>query len=101
MWQTLAYKPTVRCAYCVAVCPAGEDVVGLFTHDREKHLDRTARRYQARPEPIYVTPGSPAEAHVLRHFPAKRPRHVAYSSPVPDPEAQEAGPRPAPDEGGS
>ncbi len=96
MWQTLAYKPTVRCAYCVGVCPAGEDVVGLFTHDREKHLDRTIRRYQGRPEPVYVTPGSPAEDHVLRNFPAKRPRRVPHSSPVPDEPAHEARPKEAP-----
>ncbi|HEX6388334.1 MAG TPA: hypothetical protein VFZ89_02780, partial [Solirubrobacteraceae bacterium] len=96
MWQTLAYKPTVRCAYCVGVCPAGEDVVGLFTHDREKHLDRTIRRYQGRPEPVYVTPGSPAEDHVLRNFPAKRPRRVPHSSPTPDAQAHEARPKEAP-----
>lgn len=96
MWQTLAYKPTVRCAYCVAVCPAGEDVVGLFTDDPETHLDRTARRYRARAEPVYVTPGSPAEDHVLRNFPAKAPRHVAYSTSRADAEAQEQRPLPAP-----
>jgi epoxyqueuosine reductase len=101
MWQTLAYKPTVRCAYCVAVCPAGEDVVGLFRDDPKLHLDRTARRYQARAESIYVTPGSPAEDHLVHNFPAKRPRHVQYSSPRPDPEAQEKRPLAAPDpEGG-
>jgi epoxyqueuosine reductase QueG len=101
IWQTLAYKPTVRCAYCVAVCPAGEDVIGLYEHDRETHLDRTARRYRAKAEYVYVTPGSPAEDHVQRNFPVKRPRHVPYSTARPDPEAQEKRPLPAPDpEGG-
>jgi len=101
MWQTLAYKPTVRCAYCVAVCPAGDDVVGVFAHEPEKHLDRTIRRYQSRPEPVYVTPGSPAEDHVLRNFPAKRPRRVPHSTSLPDARPHEPGPHVAADAGGS
>lgn len=99
MWQSLAYKPSVKCAYCIAVCPAGEDVVGVFERDRELHLDRTLRPLQRKPELIYVAPGSAAEDHVRRNFPDKRARHVARSAPRPDPEAHEGGPRPTDDQG--
>lgn len=30
LWQSLAYKPNYKAAYCLAVCPAGEDVLGPF-----------------------------------------------------------------------
>jgi hypothetical protein len=29
MWQSLGFGPNYKAAYCVAVCPAGEDVVFL------------------------------------------------------------------------
>jgi len=32
-WQGLAYKPSYKAAYCLAVCPAGDDVLGGFVHD--------------------------------------------------------------------
>ena len=28
MWQSLSYGANYRAAYCLAVCPAGEDVIG-------------------------------------------------------------------------
>ena len=34
MWQSLAFGPNYKAAYCLAVCPAGEDVIGPFLADR-------------------------------------------------------------------
>jgi epoxyqueuosine reductase QueG len=34
MWQSLAGKPVYKAAYCVAVCPAGDDVLAPFVRDR-------------------------------------------------------------------
>jgi hypothetical protein len=27
MWQSLSFKPNYKAAYCLAVCPAGEEVI--------------------------------------------------------------------------
>jgi NAD-dependent dihydropyrimidine dehydrogenase PreA subunit len=33
MWQSLAYGPNYKAAYCMAVCPAGEDVIAPYLAD--------------------------------------------------------------------
>ena len=30
MWQSLSFKPGYKAAYCISVCPAGEDVISPF-----------------------------------------------------------------------
>lgn len=79
MWQTLAFGPNYKAAYCMAVCPAGEDVIGPFLHDRRKYLDGVLRPLQDKPEPIYVVPGSDAEEIVAKRFPTKTVRLVRRS----------------------
>lgn len=76
MWQSLAYGPNYKAAYCLAVCPAGEDVIGPFLADRKEHLDRVVRPLQRKEELVYVVRGSDAEAHVAKRFPHKRVRIV-------------------------
>ena len=44
MWQSLAFGPNYKAAYCLAVCPAGEDVIGPFLTDRKTFLKDTVRR---------------------------------------------------------
>ena len=39
MWQSLGFGPNYKAAYCMAVCPAGEDVIGPFLDDRKGFLD--------------------------------------------------------------
>ncbi|MGW1170624.1 hypothetical protein [Streptomyces sp. NPDC002550] len=39
MWQSLASSPD----YCVAVCPAGEDVLGPYLDDRKTFMDTVLR----------------------------------------------------------
>jgi Fe-S-cluster-containing hydrogenase component 2 len=43
MWQSLSYKPNYKAAYCVSVCPAGEDVLGPFLNDRSAHVRDVVR----------------------------------------------------------
>lgn len=74
MWQSLAFGPNYKAAYCLSVCPAGDDVIGPFLDDRPAFLERFVRPLQEKPEPIYVVPGSDAEAHVRKRFPNKRTR---------------------------
>ncbi len=76
MWQSLSFRANYKAAYCVAVCPAGEDVIGPFLDDRKGFLERVVDPLKAREEPVYVVPGSDAEGHVARRFPRKTIRRV-------------------------
>lgn len=86
LWQSLSYGPNYKSAYCLAVCPAGEDVIGPYLSDRQRHLKEVVRPLQERPEPVYVVEGSDAEAIARRKFKNKtvkpvgsglRPRTIA------------------------
>lgn len=79
LWQSLAYKPNYKAAYCIAVCPAGEDLIGPFLDHRAEHLRQVVRPLTEQPEPVYVVAGSDAEAHVKKRFPHKRVRVVRSS----------------------
>ena len=39
MWQSLSFKPNYKAAYCLAVCPAGEDVIEPYLDDRKGFMD--------------------------------------------------------------
>jgi ferredoxin len=76
MWQSLSYGSNYKAAYCVSVCPAGQDVLGPYLDSRRTHLAEVVRPLQDRVETVYVVAGSDAEAHVRRRFPHKRTRRV-------------------------
>ena len=78
-WQSLAYKPTYKAAYCIAVCPAGDDVIGPFVARRAEHLKRVVRPLTECVETVYAVRGSDSEAHVQKRFPHKRLRVVPSS----------------------
>jgi Fe-S-cluster-containing hydrogenase component 2 len=79
MWQSLSYGANYKAAYCLAVCPAGEDVIGPFLTDRKAHLKDVVRPLQDKQETIYVTRNSDAEDHVAKRFPHKKIKHVGNS----------------------
>lgn len=79
MWQSLAYGPNYKAAYCIAVCPAGEDVIGPWLADKKRHLHDVVRPLTQRSEDVYVVRGSDAEAHVKKRFPHKAVRTVESS----------------------
>lgn len=79
MWQSLAYKPNYKAAYCIAVCPAGEDVLRPFLEDRKGYLDTVMRPLTEKAEPVYAVAGSDAELHAKKRFPHKRVRTVRSS----------------------
>jgi ferredoxin len=81
MWQSLSFKANYKAAYCVAVCPAGEDVIGPFLDDRKGFLEGVVDPLKAKEEPIYVVPGSDAETHVAKRFPRKTIRRVRGTHP--------------------
>ena len=86
MWQSLGYRPNYKAAYCMAVCPAGEDVIGPFLDDRKGFLETVVDPLRDKRETLYVVAGSDAEEHAARRFPHKdrkrvhsgnRPRSIA------------------------
>jgi ferredoxin len=76
MWQSLAWGASYKAAYCMSVCPAGDDVIGPFLEDRSEFLNRVVKPLQQKEEPIYVMPGTDAEAHCSKRFPQKTLRKV-------------------------
>lgn len=76
MWQSLSFGPNYKAAYCIAVCPAGEDVIGAYLNDKAGHFQTVVRPLTDKEETVYVVPGSDAESHVTRHFPHKKPKRV-------------------------
>lgn len=77
MWQSLAFGPNYKAAYCLSVCPAGEEVISPFLEARAKFLNEVVRPLQDKKETIYVVPESDAEQHVTRRFPHKIVKRVS------------------------
>jgi len=76
MWQSLAFGPNYKAAYCMSVCPAGEDVIGVYQSDKKGFLQAIVNPLQEKPETIYVTAKSDAEDYVARRFENKRAKRV-------------------------
>jgi ferredoxin-NADP reductase len=68
MWQSLSHGANYKSAYCMAVCPAGEEVIGPYLEDKQRHLREVVWPLQERAEPVYVVTGSDAEAVARRKF---------------------------------
>jgi Fe-S-cluster-containing hydrogenase component 2 len=76
MWQSLSFGANYKAAYCIAVCPAGEDVIGPFLADRKEFLQEVVRPLQEKVETVYVVHGSDAERRVPKRFPRKTVKRV-------------------------
>jgi alkyl sulfatase BDS1-like metallo-beta-lactamase superfamily hydrolase len=76
MWQSLSFGPNYKAAYCLSVCPAGEDVIGPYLTDKPGFLKDVVHPLTEKEETIFVVPGSDAEDHVARRFPNKRTKRV-------------------------
>ncbi|OHV28838.1 MULTISPECIES: 4Fe-4S binding protein [Pseudofrankia] len=81
MLQSLAFEPNYKSAYCMAVCPAGEDVIGPYLADKARHRDDVLLPLRQHPEPVYVQSGSHAEKTAARN-PAKRVRYLDFKPDV-------------------
>lgn len=79
MWQSLSFGANYKAAYCLSVCPAGEDVIGPYVDDRKAHLNQIVKPLQQKEEAVYVLKNSDAEDHVARRFPNKQTRYVGNS----------------------
>ena len=76
MWQSLSFGANYKAAYCLAVCPAGEEVIGPYLTNKSSHLQAIVRPLQEKEETVYVVPGSDTEAYVARRFPSKKTKRV-------------------------
>lgn len=79
MWQSLSFGANYKSAYCMAVCPAGEDVIAPFLTARPEYLKDVVRPLQEKEETVYVIAKSDAEDYVARRFPKKRTKRVGNS----------------------
>ncbi|WP_425303621.1 SCP2 sterol-binding domain-containing protein [Nocardia wallacei] len=77
MWQSLSFGANYKAAYCMSVCPAGEDVIGTYLDNSKRHLNDVVRPLQNKRETVYVVRGSDAEQYVAQRFPHKRTKFVA------------------------
>lgn len=68
MWQSLTYGANYKSAYCLAVCPAGEDVIGPYLNDKAAHRRDIVKPLQERTETIYVVEGTDAEKAARRKW---------------------------------
>jgi ferredoxin/putative sterol carrier protein len=71
-WQSLTYGPCYKSVYCMAVCPAGDDVISEYLDDKKNFIETVVKPLQQKTENVYVLPGSDAESHVLSKFPHKK-----------------------------
>jgi ferredoxin len=76
MWQSLGFGPNYKAAYCMAVCPAGEDVIGPFLADRKTFLENVINPLQKKEETLFVVQGSDAQDHAVKRFPHKKTRPI-------------------------
>ncbi|MCA0350781.1 MAG: 4Fe-4S binding protein [Chloroflexi bacterium] len=75
MWQSLSFGASYKAAYCIAVCPAGDDVIAPFLTNRAGFLKEVVKPLQDKVETIYVSAETTA-AYVRRRFPHKRVKRV-------------------------
>jgi NAD-dependent dihydropyrimidine dehydrogenase PreA subunit len=83
MWQSLSFKPGYKAAYCISVCPAGEDVISPFLENRTRFVESVVKPLQDKPETLYVIANSDAETHARAHYPNKTLKQVRLSLETP------------------
>ncbi len=79
MWQSLSFGANYKAAYCLSVCPAGEDVIGPYLQDKPAHLKTVVKPLQDKVETIYVLDNSDAADHVAKRYPHKQTKYVGNS----------------------
>jgi ferredoxin len=78
-WQSLSYGANYKAAYCLGVCPAGEEVIAPFEQDRAGFVKDVVKPLQEKSETLYVLEGSDAERYAHKRYPHKPTRTVGNS----------------------
>lgn len=76
MWQSLSFGANYKAAYCIAVCPAGEDVIAPYRADKAAFMKSVLEPLQTKEEALFVIAGSDAEDYAQRRYPHKPVRRV-------------------------
>jgi hypothetical protein len=76
MWQSLSYGICNKSSYCMAACPAGDEVIGQYITDRKSYINQVVKPLQDKHEMIFVVPESDAEAYAAKRFPHKTIKRV-------------------------
>jgi len=79
MWQSLSFGANYKAAYCLSVCPAGEDVIAPYLADKKGHLNEIVKPLKEKEETIYVLKNSDAEDYIAKRFPNKTTKQVGNS----------------------
>ncbi len=79
MWQSLSFGANYKAAYCMAVCPAGDDVISPWLENKKQFMKDNLKPLQEKVEDVYVIPGSDAQSHVQKRFKHKPIRPVRGS----------------------
>jgi len=77
MWQSLSFGANYKAAYCMSVCPAGEEVIRPFLTNRKQFLEEVVKPLENKVETVYAVRDSDAEQYVARRFPHKKTKRVA------------------------
>ncbi len=72
VWQSLSIDPQYKSANCMAVCPAGDDVIGLYLENKAEHVKQILRPLQENTETVFVVKGTDAHQYTAKRFPQKR-----------------------------
>ncbi len=85
MWQSLSFKANYKAAYCISVCPAGEEVLAPFLEDKVAFRKAYVEPLQKKKETVYVLPRSDAEDWLEKRFPEKTAKRVRWTIDAQDP----------------
>ena len=50
LWQSLMFRSSYRCGYCVAVCPAGEEIKSFYLQNKSAYIQQVLKPLQDRAE---------------------------------------------------
>lgn len=78
-WQSLSHGSNYKAAYCIGVCPAGDDVIAPFREDRGGFVREVVEPLRRKEETLYVLDGSDAQGYARRRFPHKETKVVGNS----------------------
>lgn len=78
VWQSLSFGANYKAAYCMAVCPAGEEIIEPYLESKKDWKSGVLKPLQDKEETLYVLDGSDAQDHAARRFPHKA-RKVVHS----------------------
>lgn len=74
-WQSLSHGANYKSSYCMAVCPAGDEVFPRYAANKPAFVEEILKPLKDMPEPVYVLPNTAAEKAAQRN-PKKEIRHV-------------------------